>query len=764
MKTYKKAFTLIEVVVVLAVLGVLTMLATAGQRSNIVVAETTQITSDISTVEKSINAAKLDDESLGQENTEKEFKATVLKNDEIEKLKVYNKSGETTETPKGKLYKIDVKKLGVDTTLKGTFFSDENNKVYYAANKVAGEVRTDFNNPTGKTGVTLATKDSNTGGELWIKHDLSTNVSVELNYGEEDEAIKSKIKFNAINNIPSGLPQEVLDIIRNFTVDTIRDIDTHKSNYIGKGTAEIVFADGSRLTLTVDYTVGKSMADLDTATSGTVKAEYREEEAKVIGKIVDKAKTNPTIVKTVDTTGVTVDTSKSGAEEKVKVKVIYTDGSEQEKTIKVQIEKSMADKLKGLNRLEVEVPYKSSTEKVIENFVESLTKEIQRTVGSKSETKDIMSGMTYGKTPIERIDTSKGGVTQIATVDLNFRDKSTKEIRVEFNIKKDLSKDCKTDSVTVKVRYNESQQSVNNKVKSEIRRVLTGEFTPKSITDVKGIDTTKDNSTQITTVQVTFQDGSKKTLTVRVKVSATMATQSNITAVRLKGEAGRPAPSNSAAFGALRNVPSTVKSKEITTSFYSTLPDDRSSDYCVIKCTFEDGSTTKTRVYVDITKKKLNEKYSQWEVVQSFWPTAYTIDSDRSNEERTVERASRNRYYDKNGMDFYGTIKIPSSVIRSFEAYSVNYKYPDYVRTDGRYEVYEYYYKLRITFIDDSTGYYYGEVRLDREKYEPPRRDYDDYDYGGGYDGGSTRFWCSSAKQGGRWCDEDPNYPSNWPR
>lgn len=764
MKAFKKAFTLIEVVVVLAVIGVLTALAVGGHRSNIVVAETTQITSDISTVEKSINAVKLEDESLGQEETEKEYKATVLKNDEIEKLKVYNKAGETTEAPKGKLYKIDVKKLGVDTTLTGTFFSDENNKVYYAANEVTGEDRTDFGNPAGKTGLTIATKDSNTGEELWNKYNIGTNVTLDLDYAENDESIKSKIKFNVVNKIPSGLPQEVLDIVRNFTVDSIRDIDTRKSNYIGKGTADIVFTDGSKVTLTVDYTVGKSMADSDTATSGTVKAEYREDESKVIEKIVDKAKTNPSIVKEVDTTGVKVDTSKSGTEEKVKVKVIYEDLSEQEKTIKVQIEKSMADKLKGLNTVKVEVPYKASTDKVTGNFLESLTDSIQRIVGSKSETQNIISGMTYDKTPIERIDTSKGGVTQIATVELNFRDKSTKEIRVEFNIKKDLSKDCKTDSVTVKVRYNESQQSVNNKVKSEIRRVLAGEFTPKSITDVKGIDTTKDNSTQITTVQVTFQDGSKKTLTVRVKVSATMASQSNITAVRLKGEAGRPAPSNSAAFGALRNVPSTVKSKKITTSFYSTLPDDRSSDYCVIKCTFEDGSTTKTRVYVDITKKKLNEKYSQWEVVQSFWPTAYTIDSDRSNEERTVERASRNRYYDKNGMDFYGTIKIPSSVIRNFEAYSVNYKYPDYVRTDGRYEVYEYYYKLRITFIDGSTGYYYGEVRLDREKYEPPRRDYDDYDYGGGDDGGSTRFWCSSANKGGWWCDEDPNYPSDWPR
>lgn len=757
MKTYKKAFTLIEVVVVLAVLGVLTMLATAGQRSNIVVAETTQITSDISTVEKSINAAKLDDESLGQENTEKEFKATVLKNDEIEKLKVYNKSGETTETPKGKLYKIDVKKLGVDTTLTGTFFSDENNKVYYAANKVVGEARTDFNDPASKTGLTLATKDSNTGEELWNKHNIGTNVVLDLKYGDKDEAIKSQIKFNVINKIPSGLPQEVLDIVRNFTVESIRDIDTRKSNYIGKGTADIVFTDGSKVTLTVDYTVGKSMADSDTATSGTVKADYREDESKVIEKIVDKAKTNPSIVKMVDTTGVKVDTSKSGTEEKVKVKVIYEDLSEQEKTIKVLIEKSMADKLKGLNTIQIDVSYKASTSLVTSNFLESLTKEIQRTVGSKSETKDIMSGMTYDKTPIERIDTSKGGVTQRTSVELNFRDKSKKDIQAEFSIKKDLSKECNIESVTISVRYNESNQSVNNKVKTGIKSVLKGEFTPKSITDVKGIDTTKDNSTQTTTVQVTFQDDSKKTITVKVKVSAAMASQSNITAVRLRGEAGRPAPSNSEAFGALRNVPSTVKSKRISTGFYSTLPES-SSDYCVVECTFEDGSTTKVRVYVDITQKRLNEKYPQYRTMQSFREPAYTIDSSRYNEDSIVERASRNNYYEKNGMYYYSSLKIPSSDIRSFYVTRINYKSPHYEGTRCSYEQYEYYYQLRITFRDGSEGTYYGEAILDRQAYEPPRRDYDD-DYGGGGGGGTCCYRGGVAVP----CNYPPGFQDSWP-
>lgn len=759
MKAFKKAFTLIEIVVALAVVGILTVLAVGGQRSNIVVAETTQITSDISTVEKSINAAKLDDESLGQEATEKEYKATVLKNDEINKLKVYNKSGEATETPKGKLYKIDVKKLGVETTLTGTFFSDENNKVYYAANEVVGETRTDFNNPAGKTGITIATKDSNTGEELWNKHNIGTNVVLDLKYGDKDEAIKSQIKFNVINKIPSGLPQEVLDIVRNFTVESIRDIDTRKSNYIGKGAADIVFTDGSKVTLTVDYTVGKSMADSDTATSGTVKADYMEDESKVKEKIVDKAKTNPSIVETVDTTGVTIDTSKGGTEEKVKVKVIYKDKSEQEKTIKVLIEKSMADKLKGLNTVEVEVPYKASTDKVTETFLESLSSSIQRIVGSKSETQDILSGMTYDKTLIERIDTSKGGVTQVATVELNFRDKSTKDIRAEFNIKKDLSKECKTDSVTVSVRYNETQQSVNNKVQSEIRRVLTGEFTPKSIADVKGIDTTKANSTQTTTVQVTFQDNSKKTLTVKVKVSATMATQANIYAVRLRGNAGESSPSEYATIGALRNVPNTVTNKKVTTHFYSTLPES-STDFAIVRCTFKDGSTVDTRVYIDITQKRLNEKYPQWTVVQSFSTTEYTIDSDRHNEDDIVERASRNRYYAKNGMDWYNSIKIPSSDIRSFTVCGRNRTSPRYIRTRGSYEEYEYNYTLSITFRDGSTGYYYGEAILDRKVYEPPRRDYDD-DYGGG--GGRWESWCYSGEKGHFRCHDDPDYPPNWP-
>lgn len=137
-----KAFTIIELVVVIAVIGILVLLASVKYSDYTEKAKITQVKNDIMTYEKEIDS-KLHENDKYVDSWEKVDLATISSL----KRSMFNKKGLIWKENQEKLsddfyYKIPKTKNGdiFDSSLKGDFYLSQGGKVYYSDKKLASDV------------------------------------------------------------------------------------------------------------------------------------------------------------------------------------------------------------------------------------------------------------------------------------------------------------------------------------------------------------------------------------------------------------------------------------------------------------------------------------------------------------------------------------------------------------------------------------------------------------------------------------------------
>lgn len=136
MKT-KKAFTLIEVIIVIVVLGALVLMATANNKSALKDAQLTQIKADTATIETNNKKNTL----LG--NSAINEKATRTKEDLDKKIKeldakVYNKKGLVADLPQDEYFTTTYTENSTNGKLQGSFVIGKTNKSAYYIDKSLG--------------------------------------------------------------------------------------------------------------------------------------------------------------------------------------------------------------------------------------------------------------------------------------------------------------------------------------------------------------------------------------------------------------------------------------------------------------------------------------------------------------------------------------------------------------------------------------------------------------------------------------------------
>jgi hypothetical protein len=193
MQTNKRAFTLVEVIVSLMVVGVLVLFAVSRQKDNLEEAKLTQIKSDIATMEKESRQKAI--------LIENQTTNTKVDYSDIEDTKFYDKTGKLAVLPKGEYTNIDSKTLGVDTTLTGNFIKSENNEIYYAPKIEKVKEDIDANN---KEIVTVDLKD-NTPAELEkvINNTPKDKVAIYFT-NEQNRMLKRLLTFYGVLYVPKG--------------------------------------------------------------------------------------------------------------------------------------------------------------------------------------------------------------------------------------------------------------------------------------------------------------------------------------------------------------------------------------------------------------------------------------------------------------------------------------------------------------------------------------------------------------------------------
>ena len=136
-KIDKKAFTLIEVLVVVAIIGILALLAFPRFIGHTQKAELVRIQHDVKAMEKEIGTKLInkDDEFNKWENNIKDLNQLVKENKLFEKEGVAKEVDSTDGT-----YRVIPKeyKAKINTKLKGTFYANSGGKVYYEPGEMPG--------------------------------------------------------------------------------------------------------------------------------------------------------------------------------------------------------------------------------------------------------------------------------------------------------------------------------------------------------------------------------------------------------------------------------------------------------------------------------------------------------------------------------------------------------------------------------------------------------------------------------------------------
>lgn len=506
----QKGFTLVEIIVALAIIGTLVLIATSNNKDTLLAANETQIKADITTVKSSLGTEKLQDESGGGLNTEKEYKSVELTEDELKDLTVYDKTGKEINLPKDKYYKVDIKKLGVESSLKGTFIADANNKVYYASTTLAGKDRTDYTSGTSTT-VALNTEEVKNGASAeWVSAGLPQKVTINIPYNASEETIKSQIKFELSNKIPSDLDAEIKDLINGFIVDSISGIDAHRSLYTGIGSAVIKFKDDTTLDISVKYTVGESLANQDRIYSFPVVIPYNDKDPEP--KIKDETKKNSRNSMTIEIKNHNIDTKKENSIQKVKVKVIYTDYSENTKIATVIIDESLASKDKN-TKFRKDFTYNESN----------------ANDKAKNTVKDNTPGVKEVTVKNGNIDTKKAKSESTLTYKVTYTDESTKEKELYAKVGDSLANQDTKTHFTKEFKYNEA------KADEQAKKII--ETNSKGVSKVEvisgSINTRKANSETTIKYKVTYTDSSTKEKELVAKVGESMANQDKNTTIKV---------------------------------------------------------------------------------------------------------------------------------------------------------------------------------------------------------------------------------------
>ena len=134
----KKGFTIIELIVVIAILGILVLLAGPRLLGYVEKAELRRIQHDVKVMEnKMAEVLTTDDEFNKWENNSKDFNQLIKENRLFEKEGIAEKV-EPTDEP----YKVIPEKYKdkINTKLKGTFYANSGGKVYYEHDKPLSEI------------------------------------------------------------------------------------------------------------------------------------------------------------------------------------------------------------------------------------------------------------------------------------------------------------------------------------------------------------------------------------------------------------------------------------------------------------------------------------------------------------------------------------------------------------------------------------------------------------------------------------------------
>lgn len=125
----KKGFTLIELAIVLAIIGILVLLATTKYKNHIQKANDIHAILDTRTLEGELKS------QLSYEDKEYTQKEIVDK-DSLKGKTIYSSRGKQEEEIPDKVYKIEQPKEYTNTVLTGTFFADKTGTVYYTPEEV----------------------------------------------------------------------------------------------------------------------------------------------------------------------------------------------------------------------------------------------------------------------------------------------------------------------------------------------------------------------------------------------------------------------------------------------------------------------------------------------------------------------------------------------------------------------------------------------------------------------------------------------------
>lgn len=125
----KKGFTLLELVIVIAIIGVLVLLAAPKYLNHVEEAKDVHIVADTRTLENELKS------HLAYKNTEYKQKEVVDK-DSLEDKKIYSSRGKQVEEITEPVYKIEKPKDYTNTVLTGTFFANKEGTVYYTPEEV----------------------------------------------------------------------------------------------------------------------------------------------------------------------------------------------------------------------------------------------------------------------------------------------------------------------------------------------------------------------------------------------------------------------------------------------------------------------------------------------------------------------------------------------------------------------------------------------------------------------------------------------------
>lgn len=171
----KKGFTLLELVIVIAIIGVLVLLAAPKYLNHVEEAKDVHIVADTRTLENELKS------QLAYNNTEYKQKEVVDK-DSLEDKKIYSSRGKQVEEIPETVYKIEKPKDYTNTVLTGTFFANKEGTVYYTPGEV--DTKPEATTQTGKQEQPEEPKIPN-GLYRMYRFDGETELSLQTVYGRK---------------------------------------------------------------------------------------------------------------------------------------------------------------------------------------------------------------------------------------------------------------------------------------------------------------------------------------------------------------------------------------------------------------------------------------------------------------------------------------------------------------------------------------------------------------------------------------------------